>query len=593
MWWLPLVRARAGFTFIELIIVTSIVVLIFGAIVVSFQFTLELNYTTRVKLSALSLANDRMELFRSLPYDDVGVLSGFPAGTIPQNSTFSLNGFTIEERVRVDYKDDPADGTGNLGTGGTDANDIIQDYKQIKTEYEWTVNGKTDRLSLVSNIVPRSIETSVGAGTIRINVLDADNTLLPGASVRILSSSSTFSYDVTVPSSADGTALFSVPADSDYQAFVTANISGNQYSTSSTYVATTSNPNPVVAPFAVGEGGISTLTFTIGELSDLNIRILGSIIEGSYYETFTDASGIASSSNATSSSGQLVLADTAGVYESVGVAYLDTIAPSPLVSWEAVRIHETSPTGTDFLVRFYTLASTTYTLIPDTELPGNSAGFSDTLIDVSELDIGLYPTTTVGITLSTSNTSITPEIHEIEVYWREAESVRVTEAIDVQGVKTIGTLSTSTPIYKTTIGTTTDTSGEVTLHDLEFDTYTVTPVASLALRTACPAHPVTHQAGVDGQVELVYNLSVGTALRVAVVDGSGRAIPGATARLERSGYDVSQTTNSCGQTYFVGGGLSDNTDFELTVSAPGYTPETVDPFVISGETEVVMTINNS
>ena len=58
---------QSGLLFVELIVVTAISVIIFGALFVSFQFAIELISTTRAKLSALSLANDRMEYFRSLP----------------------------------------------------------------------------------------------------------------------------------------------------------------------------------------------------------------------------------------------------------------------------------------------------------------------------------------------------------------------------------------------------------------------------------------------------------------------------------------------------------------------------------------------
>jgi len=127
---------HSGFIFIELIVVTSVMVIIFGALFLSFQFTLELMAITRAKLSALSLANDRMEYYRSLPYDSVGVVAGFPAGTIAQTSLLTLNGLDFNERVRVDYVDDPAD-----DIAGVDGNGIVTDYKQIRLEYTWSVGG--------------------------------------------------------------------------------------------------------------------------------------------------------------------------------------------------------------------------------------------------------------------------------------------------------------------------------------------------------------------------------------------------------------------------------------------------------------------
>lgn len=119
---------------------------------------------------------------------------------------------------------------------------------------------------------------------------------------------------------ASGAALFNVPADSGYQVEVTANLFGEQYSTDATYEATTSNPNPVVAPFTVLESDVSTLTFQIGELSDLTIKTYSDVTEGQFNETFDDLLAVASSSGVVGN-GDLELFDTAGVYETSGYVF--------------------------------------------------------------------------------------------------------------------------------------------------------------------------------------------------------------------------------------------------------------------------------
>lgn len=570
---------HSGFIFIELIVVTSVMVIIFGALFLSFQFTLELMATTRAKLSALSLANDRMEYYRSLPYDSVGVVAGFPAGTIPQTSLLTLNGLDFNERVRVDYVDDPAD-----DIAGVDGNGIVTDYKQIRLEYTWSIGGDTKELSLSSYIVPRAMETDVGGGTVRINVLDADSALLTGASVRLFSASTTFAYDVTNPTTAAGSALFAVPADSGYQVEVTANIAGRQYSTASTYVATTLNPNPVVGPFAVLEADVSTLTFQIGELSDFAIKAMSTLVEDSVLEVFSDISGIASSTGTTAvSGGDLQLRDSSGVYDLQGRVFLNPVTPATLAQWEVVRLVSDLPSNTNYVVQLYTGdALTAYTLIPDSDLPGNTAGFTDTLIDLSGLDPVLYPAVSVGLTLMTTDSAVTPRIGEIEVYWRESVTNRSGFTLDVRGNKIIGTDSVSAPIYKTVRSVTADAGGNATLVDLEFDAYTVTSTAGADLAAACASHPVVHRAGIDSSVALLYVPDAAYTVRVSVSDGLARSIPGVSVRLQRSGYDVMQTTNTCGQTFFTGG-LTDAADYRLVVSAPGFATQTIDPFTVSND----------
>ena len=575
----------SGMMFIELIIVAAISVIIFGALFVAFQTTLELVATSRAKLSALALANDRMEYFRSLPYADVGVVAGFPAGTIPQTSTLSLNQITFNERVRVDYVDDPSD-----DVAGVDDNGITTDYKQIRLIYQWDVNGETKELTLTSYIVPRSIETDSGGGTARIIVLDADSTPLQGATVELVSASTTFTYERTVVTNPSGIATFSVPQDSGYAVTVSATIGGRQYSTSSTYEATVNNPNPVVGPFAVVEAGISTLTFVIGELSDLTVYTKSAIIENSTEELFANATGIALATDTNVAGGELRLQDTAGVYAPTGTAYLTTIAPATLDRWEVVQVVPDIPVNTNFVVQLFTGdAVSGYTLIPDAELAGNSTGFTDTLIDISELDSTLYATTTIGITLSTTDTSVTPAIDELVVHWRESDTARSAMTLDLHGSKIIGTQTDLTPIYKATSTITTDGSGEYQLAGIEYDTYTFAPTGSFDLATACSQHPYTVAAGTTSELELVYVSNAPHTLRVSVLDSLGRPISGADVRLQRSGYDVSQDTNTCGQTFFTGT-LSDNSDYTLTVSRAGYTSEVTSSFSISDDTVTTVTL---
>jgi hypothetical protein len=574
---------QAGFSFVEIIVVSAISALIFGALFSSFQFTLALISDSRAKLSALSVANDRMEYFRSLPYDDVGTISGIPPGTIAQNGTSTLNGIEFAERVLVEYVDDPADGQDTATT--SDSNLIPSDYKRIKVEYTWNIGNGTSSIALISNIVPRSIETTAGGGTTRINVVDPSSVLLPGATVRLFNDTTTPTIDVTRLTDASGSALFSgAPAGSNYQVIVTANIGSNQYSTTGTYQATTSNPNPSVAPFAVLEADVSTLTFQIGELSDLDIATFSAVSEGSMLEEFTDLLAVASSTDIAVVSGAAVLENTTGVYKTSGIVYTEIITPSPLAQWETVRIAAEVPVNTDYAVRFYTgMGAGPFTLIPDTELSGNGVGFADTLIDISELDAVGYPSITVGITLETSNSAVTPTIDEIAVFYTQSQTPRASITYDITGTKTIGTNSSSSPILKYDTSFTTDGTGEYTLFDLEFDQYLIESQVGLDIASACSAYPYVHRAGVDGELSLTLVAGADNTARIQVVDTLGRLIPGAEVTLSQPGYSQTLDTNVCGQVFFTGG-VSAEVDYILEVSVVGYTSQTLSPFGVNGDT---------
>ena len=582
-------QPTSGFSFVEVIIVTALVVLVFGALFASFQIVLRLINNSQAKLSALSLATDRMEYFRSLPYNDVGTIAGIPAGTIPQNSTTTLNNILFYERVLVEYVDDPADGL-NIN----DNNGIPSDYKRVKLEYSWRLAGASSTIALVSNIVPRSMETTAGGGTIRINVINDQSALLPGASVQLINNTIVPAIDVTRDTDASGAALFSgSPAGSDYEVIVTANIAGNDYSTDQTHQVSVANPVPDVAPFSVLESDISTLTFQIGELSNLDIRTFSAVTEGNFTETFTDLLGVASSSRVVGNN-DLELANTGGVYETNGFAYLGPIAPTPLQKWETIRVASDLPLDTTYRVQLFTGAGIgPYTLIPDVALTGNSSGFTDSLVDISELDPTAYPSVYVGVFLETADTSATPEIEEVLVFYRQAETDLAGAAAAVRGEKTIGLDGSALPIYKFTNTVTTDSIGEARLLDLEFDAYTFDYSGdSYDIASACPAHPFVHQAGVDGTLELTLVTDTAHTLRVVVEDALGRPVPGARVEVTRTGFTDDSETNNCGQAFFSTG-IGEFDDYVVRVIALDHMTEVVDPVNVSGDTVMSVKITES
>lgn len=579
-------KNNTGFSIIEVVIVSAITTFIFAGLFASFQYSLPLMALSKAKLSAQSVANDRMEYFRSLPYDDVGTISGIPSGTIPQNSTVTLNGIRFKERILVEYVDDDAD-----GTGVSDTNSIPSDYKRIKAEYSWFSGGATSTIALVSNIVPRSVETTAGGGTIRINVMDGYSNLLSGAEVRLVNSSSTNPIDVTKYSDALGQVLFSgAPADSDYEVYVTANISGNQYSHAQTHEATTTNPNPTISPFALLEADVSTLTFQIGELSSLNISTLSSITEGTYEETFDDMLSLDSTTTVDIDSGSLVLENTAGVYKVSGQAFFGPLKPSTLLNWEFLRVEGVKPATTDYLVQLYTGTTTgPYNLISDSVLTNNSSGFSNPTINISSIEAASFPEIYVGLTLSTTDTNKTPEIDNLKVYYRESETSIPSVNLSIEGGQVIGTDNAFEPIYNYVTSTSTDASGELELSNVEFGNYNFDS-SGYDIVSACGNHPFEQLAGVNGDLELILISNALNTLRVVVVDSLGNYVPDASVNLSRPGYDVTIDTDLCGQGFFTGGLAAEN-DYVLVVSAGGYSTENVDPIGIDEDTVVEVTLN--
>ncbi len=562
-----------GFTLIEVIVVIGITGLIFGGLFASFEYSLKLIAHSRSKMTGLSLATDRMEYIRSLPYNSVGTVAGIPNGAIPQNRIVSLNGIEFSERVLIEYIDDPAD-----GVGGSDSNSIVADYKKLKVEYSWTSYGVPSSFSLISSIVPRSIETTAGGGTLRVNVFDAEVVPLPGIDVRLLNTTGTTTVDVTRMTDSTGTAFFTgAPAAAGYEIFVSA----PGYSSDQTRVATTSLPNPMTLPVAVLESDVSTMNFQVDLLSDLIINVFNNVVTDSEVEPFDDYSGMATTSDVNISGGELKLSGSAGSYVSTGSAIFNPITPATILHWGIIEVGGDFPAVTSHTVRFYT-STDTASIILDSDLPGNGAGFTDSFIDLTELDPVTFPTIVVGIEIGTSDANFTPEVDMVSVSYVESKDMLAAAPLTLRGNKVIGTDASAALVYKYSISTTTNSSGELALDDIEWDSYIVTVGGGQVVEEACSANPIFLSPNTTVTLDLSTGASSAHNLRVAVKAGDSSPVIGADVELTLGGSTWNGRTGRCGQAFF--GGLSEASDYRIEVSRDGYTTQSVSSTTVSGVT---------
>lgn len=567
---------RRGFSFVELLVTAAIISLVFGGLLTALQSSINLISNSKASAGAIAIANERMEYIRSLPYDSVGTVAGIPSGSIPQNATSTLNGITYVERILIQYVDAPEDGTG-VG----DTNGILADYKLAKVEVSWGTKTGSSSVVLLSNIVPPGIESVTGGGTLTVNVFDAAVQPVSGASVHVYNDTTTSTIDTTVFTNTDGIAMFAgAPAAANYQITVT----DTGYSTDQTYSATTSNPNPNPPHVAVIESAVSTMNFQIDELSDLTILSIGPSTDGQFADDFDDLSSVATSTDIALGASSVVLAGGAGSYAATGTLFSASTSPAVITSWDVVSFTASTSASTTLLVRVYEESGPgMYMLVPDGDLPSNSAGFASGPIDISSLDLGTYPTLVLGATLTTSDVDVTPELGNWSISYIIDEPDIPNISFTLTGDKTIGTTASATPVYKYQESLTTDGSGELTLTDLEWDIYSLSlNTAAYDIAEACDGIPYILNPDVTETLKLTLVASAVRSLRVSVVDGSDNPVIGATVDLTRPAFNDSGTTSSCGQVFFSSG-LAAASDYQVDVSAPGYTDETVTDIDISGD----------
>lgn len=569
-------RERRGFTLIELLVTIAVFGLVFGGLIASIQFTMKLISISKAKTSALSLANERLEYIRSLTYNSIGTVSGIPSGPIPQNSTTTLNGITFHERVLIRYVDSPDD-----GTGASDVNGILADYKEVKVEYSWPSTTGTSTIFLLTNIVPEGIETTAGGGTLTVNVFDAGVQPVQGASVQVRNDTTTSTINTTQFTNANGVAMFSgAPAAANYEITVTK----AGYSTDQTYEATTTNPNPATPHVAVVESTVSTMNFQIDELSNLLVRTIEPVTFGTWNDSFDDMSEIGSMTDTTLSSGNVELTGGAGAYVPLGTVYATGTTPTPFIGWHHAEWSASTPIATSLIVRVYAVdAGGGYTIIPDSALPGNSAGFTTSPLNLTSVDAGAYPTLALVAEMTSSDVNVTPALHSWSITHVASENVLSGIGFSFTGSKIIGTDTLAMPIYKYSQSHTTDGSGEVALQNLEWDSYALTLASGTHdIKESCADVPYVLNPGVNETLTLTLVPSDTHTLRVSVVDVSDNPIYGANVELSRPGFTVTEMTSTCGQVFF-NSGLGAAVDYEVAVQKSGYVTQSITPVDIDGD----------
>lgn len=560
-----------GMTLIDVVVGTAIMLMVFLGLFAAFKLSIELVFSTKAKNGAVFLVSQKLEHIRLLPYSAVGTVGGIPAGSIPQEEVVSLNGIDYTIATLIVYVDDPADGLDE-----NDETGITADYKKVKVEATWNVRGESRSTFSLTTISPVGIESVEGGGTLRVTVVDALSSPVSGATVRVVNSGASPAIDVSATSNSEGVLTFpGAPVEGAYEVYV----SKSGYSSAQTYEATSENPSPSPGTVAVVEGQTTSMTFAIDLLSTLIVRTFSPEGDGEFLDSFSNENALSATENVEALSGALVLTNSEGVYQSSGTAQSTVISPQYLASWDQIEFAKTTPTDTAVLVRVYAWDGVSYTLIPDTDLSGNSTGFSESPIDISTLDAETYDAIALQATLTTGDTAVTPELLFWSASYRAGPTPLGSVDVSLRGNKTIGLSGGGVPIYKYDNSHTTNGSGVYQNSALEWDAYSLTlPAASpYAIVERCPNDTVVvPNSTLD--TSLVVKTKTPHSLRVVVSDGAS-VVSDATVSLSGGGSDA---TSACGQAYFDS--LGENA-YTVSVSKSGFAPYN-EVVSVSGQTTI-------
>jgi hypothetical protein len=120
---------------------------------------------------------------------------------LPQQESIERNKLTYTVKTEIIYYDDPFDGTAATGD-----DTLSTDYKRVRVEVSWggLTPSRVGPVVLLTDIVPKGIETTAGGGTLSIIVFDASGAPVPQATVTIIANSVNPPVNITTQTSDNG-----------------------------------------------------------------------------------------------------------------------------------------------------------------------------------------------------------------------------------------------------------------------------------------------------------------------------------------------------------------------------------------------------
>lgn len=567
-------KDKKGFTLIEVVISVFIFSLVIFSLYELVNMAVRSSVDGQNRNVAASLAMGELEQIKNTSYQLLGTVGGYPAGSIEPSVVKTVNNASYTVETKINYVVDPKDGI------AAPDDECPNDYKKVEIKISWQ-KPFGGSISFGTNIAPPNLpqECAETGGVLSVSVFNSKGEMISSPLIEI---KNPLTGDVVKSANPDsGQFYFSLP-EGTYKIFVSKSGYNSERTYSIDEIAVPENPDKSVINDKVEEPG-----FKIDKLGNLSVNTLIPWIISDFSDSFIDSSKIESSSSVTISGGKAGLEFAEEKYSPSGVLVSKTIEPASLLKWEMLGWEHELFSNTS--IKYHLLYSSdgeNWNLIPDSDLFGNSAGFADSPIDLSALNIITYNKLRIEADFSTSDLGITPYILDWYVSWRSSGGTPAPNIlVNIHGKKKIGTDGSENPVYKYDSDKTSDAGGNIALPGIESDSYYFS-IKSTGLNLQS-IEPAPQPVALNPESSLAVNLYVESqnSFLAKVKDSdTGTPIFSASVRLHKSGYDIMQYTDSFGQTYFV---PLDSGDYTADVTAVGYQPKSVSVYISGGKTEII------
>ncbi len=260
-------RKYAAFTLMEALVFLFLFSLITLVFFQTFALGTKLIQQSKNRLAAIELGNQKMEIIRSLDYNNIGTTTGIPSGSLLQDETFQQSNGLFNMHTFIEYVDDTYDG--KIGGTPNDANPA--DYKRVRLDVTWGGASDAETVTFFSTFAPPGVEQSVGGGVLSINILNAQGTGVSGADVTIVNNTVTPNINVTTQTDSTGNLfLIGYPASTQKYQITFSNTGYFGSHTYAPYPTTSFVPTDIHA--SVVNNTVNQASFIMDLASTLNLK---------------------------------------------------------------------------------------------------------------------------------------------------------------------------------------------------------------------------------------------------------------------------------------------------------------------------------
>jgi len=258
---------------VEILVDFAIVAIVSTAVLSAYSVSFKVISLAQAKIAAVALANEKMEIIRNMPYDDLATQHGpiYPPGNLLDTESITRNGINFTVNTVISYVDDPYDGNAE-GTIPNQPKDLYPyDYKKVEITVLKT--GRSGHLAKISsNVAAKAAETPSNSGIIKVCLIDSLSQSVPDATITITNPEADPPVNMVVQSDINGCIMIpNLPPDQHNQYHVT--VSKDGYSTDSTEPRTAQNPNALKPDIDILIQEVTNVTLQIDRVSTMVIDV--------------------------------------------------------------------------------------------------------------------------------------------------------------------------------------------------------------------------------------------------------------------------------------------------------------------------------